>query len=685
MSRLGVLFPGESEMAQRMRAFDWSTSPLGSVEHWPQSLRHALKICLTSRLPMHIWWSPTLTCFYNDAYIPLLGSSKHPAALGQRAQEVWAEVWDVVGPMVERVFRRGIAVGDEDMPLSLNRALPREEVFLTFSLSPVTGFYGTVEGIFAACSEVTEKVVGARRLQTLTRLASESLAAGSVDQVCHAIEGVLASNPHDVPCAALYLARESQTRMTRAVRTGLPEETAWLPPVLDLDSDDGAPWPLVGLLRTRVPKVVTLETTVPVTGPWPEPVTAVYLVPLCPRTRGTLEGVLIAGVSPRRPFDAEYQEFLLDVATHAADAIADARIAEVERERTEALSDITLLDSSQREARQPALRDEPADVRAATSELASLFRTAIEDAGVQLRVSRDDTLPSVHLDRDMWEKIVHNLIGNERARQVHEGLERRVEKRTEALASANAQLKRDLIERRVAEDQIKALFKRIVTTQEAERQRIAREIHDQLGQTVTALRMTLQAAADGRGKNRAQLARATELAAELDRSLDFLTSELRPASLDHLGLPAALVDLVTGWSTRFGIAADCETFGVESLRLHGDVEAHLYRITQEALHNVYKHAGAQRVSVLLERRGEVIVLMVEDDGCGFRSAAVDSSGVGLIGMRERAMLAGGDLEVESAPGRGTTLFVRVPVGEAGDEKAHVGPQGPVGPAGPGGP
>jgi two-component system, chemotaxis family, sensor kinase Cph1 len=147
--------------------------------------------------------------------------------------------------------------------------------------------------------------------------------------------------------------------------------------------------------------------------------------------------------------------------------------------------------------------------------------------------------------------------------------------------------------------------------------------------------------------------------------LDFFTWELRPAALDDFGLVAALDTFVHEWSRTFRVAADFHSTGLEDVRLPFDVETNLYRIAQEALNNVHKHAAATRVGVMLERRDARIVLIVEDDGRGFdeteiRAGRADSR-IGLRGLRERAVLAGGTAEVETSPGQGTTIFVQVPV------------------------
>ena len=251
--------------------------------------------------------------------------------------------------------------------------------------------------------------------------------------------------------------------------------------------------------------------------------------------------------------------------------------------------------------------------------------------------------------------------------QANDALEQRVLDRTAQLAASNLALQREARERDVAERQIKALFRRLISTQEEERRRIARDIHDQVGQQMTALRLhleALRARAEDDLTMSAQVEGTQRLAEELDQTIDFLTWQLRPSTLDHLGLAASLKGLVRGWGERFGIIADFES-SAPDLRLAADVETNLYRIAQEALHNVVKHAEARTVSVLLSRRDQHAMLVIEDDGRGFLPDAPpplhSAAGFGLVSMRERATLVGGELEIDSTPGAGTSIFVRVPL------------------------
>lgn len=250
-----------------------------------------------------------------------------------------------------------------------------------------------------------------------------------------------------------------------------------------------------------------------------------------------------------------------------------------------------------------------------------------------------------------------------------EQLERRVTERTAELASANSAMREEVRVRRRAEVERFELLRRVVTTQEDERRRISRELHDQLGQTLTALRLKLEGLkgeAGKRSKLRGRIDELAELARRLDDDVDFLAWELRPTALDDLGLIVALSTYSKEWATHFGMKANFHSSGLGDARLEPLVETTLYRIAQEALNNVSKHAGAATVDIMLERRDHYAVLIVEDDGRGFdpggAEAEVSGRGMGLIGMRERAALVGGTVEVESKPGDGTTIFVRVPVG-----------------------
>jgi PAS domain S-box-containing protein len=255
-------------------------------------------------------------------------------------------------------------------------------------------------------------------------------------------------------------------------------------------------------------------------------------------------------------------------------------------------------------------------------------------------------------------------------RHAHDELEERVRERTTELANANTALQLEIVERERADVARRELLARLVFAQEDERRRIAREMHDQLGEQLTALGLHVRGLQDAVADAPALIERADALervTQELDRSVDELVWALRPTALDDLGLRAALENYLQDWSSRGGVAAELHTAGLSVDRLSTEIETTLYRIAQEALTNVAKHAKATSVAVLLERRPDHISLVIEDDGVGFDSNAAGrtSQGFGLLGMQERAALIGANLEIESVAGGGTSILVRIATPQEG--------------------
>ncbi|MEO7578165.1 MAG: two-component system sensor histidine kinase/response regulator, partial [Massilia sp.] len=186
-------------------AHDWAATPLGPIAAWPQSLKTTISLMLSSRQPMWIGWGPHATFLYNDAYISVLGQTKHPWALGRPAAEVWAEIWDICGPLAAVVFEQGDATLTDDVRLFMNRGDFLEETYFSFSYSPIRDESGNVAGLFCPNLDVTAKHLNARRLRTLSDLATRSLTAKTVDAACTSAIAILADNPDDVPFALLYL------------------------------------------------------------------------------------------------------------------------------------------------------------------------------------------------------------------------------------------------------------------------------------------------------------------------------------------------------------------------------------------------------------------------------------------------------------------------------------------------
>ena len=464
---------GGGEMGERMRAFDWSSSPVGPAAQWPQSLKTAVSICIGSRYPIVIWWgNPEYTMFYNDGYIPILGLKKHPGCLGRSGRESWKEIWSTVGPMLDSVFQTGEATWSEDLLLVMDRNLPREETYFTFSYSPIRGDKNQVDGIFCACYETTGRVVGERRLQTLRDLGR--IAVKTAEEACDVALNTLAANPHDVPFVLIYLLDEDGKRARLVCASGLEAGDAAAPERIVMSEPlDRITWPLREVSETGTLKVIydLEERFGPLPGgPWPESSQTAVVLPIGASSYTKPSAFLIAGLSPRRIVDAEYLSFFELTVGHIGTAISNARALQEERKRAEALAEIdrakttffsnvshefrtpltlmlgpleetladtslpenvhdrvnvahrnsirllklvnTLLDFSRIEAGRIEAVYEAVDLHALTNELASMFRSAVEKAGLKFVVESAPLATDVYVDREMWEKIVFNLLSN---------------------------------------------------------------------------------------------------------------------------------------------------------------------------------------------------------------------------------------------------------------------------------
>jgi PAS domain S-box-containing protein len=467
---------GGGEMGERIRAFDWSHSPLGPIEKWPQSLKTSVSLILNTAHPMWIGWGRDVTFLYNDAYINVLSMAKHPQALGKPSSEVWAEIWDICSPLVEKVYRNGESSFRNDVRFLMNRGDFVEEKYYSFSYSPIRDESGNVGGLFCPSTDVTPKVLNARRLHTLSKLAAKSLAEKSTKNACVSVAATLAENPEDIPFALLYLI-EADGKLARLEQSvGIP---AGVHPISPTTSELAGPpnkgglWPVrqvfakphlravsiqgiegfpIGLAGQRVSEAVTLPV---LSGGQEQPL-----------------AIIVAGVNPARKMDSDYRTFYELIAGHIAIAITNARSAEEQKKRADMLAELdrakttffsnvshefrtpltlmlgpledllarkkqkagigdapeleiihrnslrllklvnTLLDFSRIEAGRVRASYVETDLAALTADLASVFRSAMERAGLEFTVDCEPLAQPVFVDRDMWEKVVFNLLSN---------------------------------------------------------------------------------------------------------------------------------------------------------------------------------------------------------------------------------------------------------------------------------
>lgn len=463
-------------MGERIRSFEWSGTVLGPIDRWPESLKTAVRICLGSRNPIVLWWGRSaLTQIYNDAYIPILGAAKHPQWLGRSGAGCWSEIMPTMGPMWEHVFETAEATWSEDFLYVLNRNLPHEEDYFTFSYSPLWDDAGAIEGIFCACYETTGRVIGDRRLRTLRDLGRTVSSARTPEEACKSTAKILEGNPADVPFALLYM-HDNEAQQARLVATtGFSGENEAAPERIDLSSMAGdSAWPLRRVLETASAEFVSDLSKrfegLP-GGLWPECPETALVVPIVSTGQSRPTGFLVGGLSPRRIVDADYQSFFDLIVGQVSTAIANTRAYEQERKRAEAFAEIdraktlffsnvshefrtpltlmlapledalsagqgltheqrerlevvhrnslrllklvnTLLDFSRIEAGRIQACYQPTDLSALTADLTSVFRSLIERAGLRLNIACPQLSEPAYVDRGMWEKIVFNLISN---------------------------------------------------------------------------------------------------------------------------------------------------------------------------------------------------------------------------------------------------------------------------------
>ena len=409
-------------MGARMRRLDWATTPIGPPDTWPQSLRSTVSMLLPSRAQIVLFWGPEFTVLYNDAYRPVFGA-KHPLALGLPGREAWSEIWDsMLHELLAGVLRTGEAFWAKDLLFEVERYGFPEETYFDVSYDPVRGESGAVEGVYCIVTETTERVIGERRMALLKELAERNATARTERDACIIAADTLAAKPHDVTFALTYVDGELQACTPQA-----KEKLAAAPPEL------------------------------------------VKEFALSSSSAGGPAGRLVVGLNPRRPLDHQYRAFLELVADQVGTALVNSRAYETERKRAEALAQLdraktvffsnvshefrtplalmlgpteealaspegaltgealeivhrnelrllklvnTLLEFSRIEAGRLDASYVAIDLAEFTADVASTFRSAFARAGLEFVVDCPTLSQPVFVDREMWEKIVLNLLSN---------------------------------------------------------------------------------------------------------------------------------------------------------------------------------------------------------------------------------------------------------------------------------
>jgi PAS domain S-box-containing protein len=689
---------GSGEMAEITRGFDWGSTSLGPVESWSDTLVTTVNLVLASRHPMFLWWGAELVQFYNDGYRPSIRADKHPSAVGQRGMECWPEIWPIIGPQIEAVMKEGISTWNANQMVPINRNGRLEEVYWTYSYSPVRDKDGTVQGTLVVCSETTEQVLSERRLRTLLAITASSVAQNQTLQspqllpFARTIIEQLGADPADIPFAAMYLPSDGNIVHIASTPSSAPRNPEH--------------WPLASAVDSRSPVIVedlSSRFGQIVCPPWPEPVDQAYVLPIS-ASPSSLQAVMVFGVSPRLPFDHGYRTFLQLVGNRIA-GLLESEMHQIEiAQSARRFNSLAQADPfgmvigdlhGQLTYVSPSLLKRlgysEAEVSSGKIRWDGLtppeYAAADADAVEQLRTSgRCKVYEKAYITRDgrripilIGASIIDTTDGDpevaafvtdltplkaaeEALRKANDELEKQVNDRTAALES-------EISDRKRAELSLRELTGRLLRMQDEERRHMARELHDHAGQTLIAMAINLsilEEAARHKDERISSLAAQTKkLSDDLSREIRTLSYLLHPPLLDEAGLESALRWYVEGFSQRSKIKVDLEL--PEDLgRLPEELELVTFRVIQESLSNVHRHSGSDTATIRFTRSKASLAFEVSDQGRGIaedrqRDVQGARAGVGVRGMQERIRQFGGTLQITSNS-QGTRVVVNLPLG-----------------------
>ncbi len=464
------------EMGERILGLDWGKTPLGPIDQWSTSLRTTVSLMLNSRFPMMLWWTADYICFYNDAYVPILGA-KHPWGLGKPVRECWSEIWHILQPLIDSPFNGGPSTWMDDICLILNRNDFKEETHFTVAYSPApdTTVPSGIGGVLATVIETSAQVINSRALETLGKISRYVMGCRSEREVLVQAALAISENPGDFPFAAIYSIDEGQMEAGLAATAGIAWNAGPSPEQIDLgvrvdrfsyiwEAIETGEAVLISDFSARFDQLPT--------GPWAEPPHKAMAIPILLQGHPTPTAVMITALNPFRQPDNQYISFIRLVTDQIAQALANATVIEAERKRAEAMAELdkaktaffsnishefrtpitlmlgpleellkrpaaewsdkarepvdtahrnalrllklvnTLLDFSRIESGRHDARYEPVDIAAYTRNLAGNFRSTIEKAGLRFDVHCKELDRPVYLDPAMWEKIVFNLLSN---------------------------------------------------------------------------------------------------------------------------------------------------------------------------------------------------------------------------------------------------------------------------------
>jgi PAS domain S-box-containing protein len=672
---------GEGEMRWRIREFDWSKTELGDPAGWPSGLKTALTTMLNCAAPAYLAWGPSFVQFYNDAYIGLLGEKKHPQALGITTAETWSEIWDFVGPAFNSIMASGRPVAEVDKFLPMQRNGYLEECYFTFSYSPLLDDDYEVNGVLVQTWETTSECVSYRRAHVVRTLVQGLSEATDMAGIRTAFERSVRENRQDLPFGLWYEIRADRSGLDLAAAAGIERGSPLSPESIDLQHGSfyrgsmNMDSPVLRNCRI-VPALLRWEAGEP---PLACP-KSMMIKPLCYSTYQHPDSYMVLAVNPMRPNDATQQDFLQLIRMHLENAVRRINTVELERREYEHRFNSIM-------AVMPCL----VWMSDAGGNCTFVNQTWVEFTGITpaqamgtgwTAAMHPDDLDNIHYLRAAPVRTTLNMEyrlrhANGEYRWVLDKASPRYGFHGEFLGHTGTCI--DITDRKEAEQrsiasqaELRSLYDRLQHVREEERRALAREVHDQLGQILSAAKIDIKLLEDGVRSDDTLLSReniVTELqsaSSSLETAIQVvrrLATELRPPELDSQGLSAAIQWHALDFERRTKIR--CKVgFEADMPQLNDASALALFRIFQESMTNILRHAKATEVWISLGCRGDRVLLRVRDNGVGIRRRGAQSGrSTGLKGMRERAAIAGGRLVVGPLPPGGTLVAASLPLVE----------------------
>jgi len=675
-------------MGERMRAYDWAKHPLGNPDQWPQSLKNNIRLLLHSGFPMFIWWSKDFFHFYNDAYISTLGI-KHPAALGASARELWAEIWNDVGGIAESILAGGKPFYTEGLLLYLDRNGFPEETYWTFSYSPAFNDGGQVAGVFCACTEMTNTILGQRRLKTLKDIADAMPQVENLGQACQAACNLLAQNKTDLPFSQIYLLNRSGTKAVCLGKAG-----PWdFPKVVELyNKQQEEIWnkPMAEVMQFKTTFLVDDLQRLDLSDS--SAVQKAAVLPIFRPGQDQLIGFFVAGISPNLLYDADYQNFHKLLVGQIATSVASVQARqEIIRQQTElkdlfeqapvaicilrgpeyvielAIPGICEIWGKKQEdvLGKPVLEALPEVSDQGIKELLDgVVQTGIPYVNKELPLQflRNGAMETVYVSfvyhpfRNVLGKIVGVIAV---AIEINEQVEARhqVEAINQELLAINADLDNFVY---AASHDLKAPISNIEGLMETLVEFLPPNIlhQDEVQQVLSMIQASV-------GRFKRAVADLTEVAKVQREASEDVASIYLPEVVEDVQLDFENTIKAAGAQIKTHFSAEATVrFSAKNVR----------SIVYNLFSNALKYRSPQRaleITISTQATPDYIVLTVTDNGLGMRAEDqskifsmfkrlhdhVEGTGIGLYIVKRIVENAGGKIEVESQEGKGTTFQV----------------------------